>query len=218
MTFIAPRVLLQSFTCPHCRAITRHYWWGYADTVNANHLNEASLNVPGANVPIRMSRCEHCEGICYWHLDDLVFPLTSSAPPPNAHMPDDVLADYDEAAQILPYSPRGSAALLRLAIQKLCEQLGQSGKDLNTDIAALVKQGLPQLVKQSLDVVRVTGNNAVHPGHIDVNDKEIAVKLFPLVNIIVEYLIEMPEKVQALHGELPEKAIEQIDKRDGAQN
>ena len=63
-------------------------------------------------------------------------------------MPDDVRADYDEANSIANASPRGAAALLRLAIQKLCKHLGKPGKIINDDIAALVTDGLPPKVSR----------------------------------------------------------------------
>ena len=39
-----------------------------------------------------------------------------------------------------------------------CGHLGESGKNINDDIAALVKKGLNLMIQQSLDVVRVIGN------------------------------------------------------------
>jgi hypothetical protein len=38
------------------------------------------------------------------------------------------------------------------------------------DIGELVKAGLPLEIQQSLDIVRVVGNNQVHPGILDVRD------------------------------------------------
>ncbi|KQN73048.1 hypothetical protein ASF04_07910 [Duganella sp. Leaf61] len=130
-------------------------------------------------------------------------------------MPPEIQVDYKEAAAIYTKSPRGAAALLRLAVQKLMVQLGKPGKNINDDIAALVADGLPKLVQQALDVVRVTGNNAVHPGKLDADDTQVAQQLFPLVNLIVEYRISMPARVQELYDALPAGALNGIDKRDG---
>ena len=130
-------------------------------------------------------------------------------------MPADVRQDYDEAARIIAQSPRGAAALLRLAVQKLCIDLGGKGRKIDDDIKMLVSKGLLPLVQQSLDVVRVTGNNAVHPGQIATDDPEVAASLFPLVNIIVEQMISAPKQIAALYGGLPEGARAAIEKRDG---
>ena len=129
-------------------------------------------------------------------------------------MPVEVKDDYEEAARIYIKSPRGAAALLRLAIQKLMIHLGQDGKNINDDIAALVAKGLPPLIQQSLDVVRVTGNNAVHPGQLDANDSKVAEQLFPLVNLIIEYQISLPKRSKELYDALPDGARAAIDKRD----
>lgn len=117
---------------------------------------------------------------------------------------------------ILDLSPRGAAALLRLGIQKLCQHLGETGENLYHDIAALVKKGLDVRVQRALDVVRVIGNNAVHPGHIDLrDDRATAEKLFGLVNLIAERMISQPKHVQELYESLPEGARKAIEKRDG---
>jgi hypothetical protein len=130
-------------------------------------------------------------------------------------MPDDVKADYDEARAIVSASPRGAAALLRLAIQKLVARLAPSAKDLNGGIGDLVRIGLPRKVQQALDVVRVVGNNAVHPGQLDLrDDREIAEALFGLVNLITEVMIVQPGSVDRLFAALPPSAREAIERRD----
>jgi len=70
-------------------------------------------------------------------------------------------------------------------------------------------------VQQALDIVRVTGNNAVHPGTIDLkDDRSIAITLFELVNMIVERMIAAPDKIKKMFGGLPPNALEGIQKRD----
>lgn len=144
----------------------------------------------------------------------MVYPSHGNAPIPNPDMPEDVKEDYEEAATICTQSPRGAAALLRLAIQKLCVDLGGKGKNINEDIKEFVKKGLPEKVQKSLDIVRVVGNNAVHPGQIEIDKPEVAGKLFELVNLITDYMISMPKKVDATYSELPDAAKNAIDQRD----
>ena len=93
--------------------------------------------------------------------------------------------------------------------------LGEKGKNLNENIASLVKKGLEGDIQQALDIVRVIGNHAVHPGQIDLNDnKAIATALFGLVNLIVERQIATPNRIKALFDGLPQSAHEQIEQRD----
>jgi hypothetical protein len=144
----------------------------------------------------------------------MLYPDTGRAPQPNPDLPESVNKIYLEAAAISTKSPRGAAALLRLAIQDLCQELGEKGKNINSDIASLVKKGLPDRVQQALDIVRVTGNNAVHPGQIDVDDPNVAAHLFDLINVIAEYTISMPSRISELYSELPTSSLEQIEERD----
>jgi hypothetical protein len=166
-------------------------------------------------INLHLSRCFNCREISVWVYDRLLFPPELNGEEPNEDLPPDVLADYQEARSILNLSPRGAAALLRLAIQKLCSHLGESGKDINADIARLVEKGLSPIVQKSLDVVRVVGNEAVHPGTLDLRDnRDTASKLFRLVNIIAERMISHPKHVDAMYDELPESKKAQIEKRD----
>jgi len=130
-------------------------------------------------------------------------------------MPDDVREDYQEAREVVAKSPRGAAALLRLALQKLMQHDGQKGKDLNDDIGALGAEGLDPRVQQALDSLRVVGNNAVHPGELALkDDADTAQGLFTILNYIVEQLIELPRRLEAMYDSLPEGARAAIDKRD----
>lgn len=162
------------------------------------------------------SRCYNCEEISLWIYDKLAYPQRGEAPPVNPDIPEDIRRDYDEASTILDFSPRGAAALIRLAIQKLCKHLGQPGENINADIKALVAGGLDHRVQKALDVVRVIGNNAVHPGQIDMrDDRALAETLFRLLNLIAEKMISEPKHVDEVYASLPEGQRLAIEKRDG---
>jgi len=62
-----------------------------------------------------------------------------------------------------------------------------------------VSKGLDPLVQQALDIVRVIGNEAVHPGVMDLkDDRETAATLFGLVNAIADQMITHPKTVKAM--------------------
>ncbi len=129
-------------------------------------------------------------------------------------MPKDTADIYNEARAVLPHSPKSSAALLRLAIQQVCQHLGKSGKNLNDDIGELVRDGLSPRVQQALDSVRVIGNNAVHPGSIDFEDNPHLVEThFKLVNFIREEMITRPREIREIYDSLPQNQLEQIEQR-----
>ena len=165
---------------------------------------------------LHLSWCFNCREFSVWVYDKLVFPESRHGPPPNPDMPDNVKVDYEEASKILNLSSRGAAALLRLAIQKLCVHLGETGENINDDIGSLVQKGLPESIQKALDSVRVIGNEAVHPGTIDLkDDSTTAAGLFRLVNIIVEQTISNQKHIDEFFEKLPEAKRKAIEKRDG---
>jgi hypothetical protein len=162
-----------------------------------------------------VSKCYSCKALALWVYDLPVFPPTTFNAEPNGDLSDDIKLDFLEAAKIVDLSPRGAAALLRLCVQKLCLQMGEAGKNIDTDIASLVKKGLEPRLQQALDYVRVIGNEAVHPGQIDLrDDRETATKLFQLINIIADAMISRPKQIAALYGTLPDSKLKAIEKRD----
>lgn len=177
------------------------------------YSGNAHTDIFNANV----SLCFNCNEIAIWAGSSMAWPVQNNAPAPNPDLPEDVRLDFDEAGRIMQLSPRGAAALLRLAIQKLCKELGGKGRNIDDDIAALVKQGLDVRVQRSLDIVRVIGNEAVHPGQIDLRDDvATAEKLFSLVNIIADTMITQPKHIEEMYEGLPESKRAAIERRDGA--
>lgn len=180
------------------------------------------------NTEFQISTCGHCQKNACWlgiakdqggnfTTGRMIEPIVQAAPPPHSEMPPDVVTDYREAMTVVSDSPRAAAALLRLAIQKLCKELGEPGKNINDDIGALVKKGLPPEIQQALDIVRVVGNNAVHPGELSVADvTSVSASLFELVNYIVEDRIARPKKLASMFSDLPGAARAGIASRDKA--
>jgi hypothetical protein len=198
-----PQFLADAFNCPLCGVYASQDW----NTVYAGKQLDS----------LRVAHCRHCSRFSIWLDANMLFP-GGGGPLPNPDLPEEIKADVQEAREILNLSPRGAAALLRLAIQKMCIHLGEAGDNLNDDIADLVANGLNPKVQKALDVVRVVGNNAVHPGEIDLrDDRETAGRLLQLVNLIAEQMITEPRRVDEIYETLPAEQREAIERRDSPQ-
>lgn len=216
MTKHHPPVLAgKAFNCIYCDVYAAQRWFGLLVRTSS------SANAPGlAPVPdLTKCLCSQCGKSSFWYKDRMIIPAASTAPPPHTDLPDDCKSDYDEARSVVSLSPKAAAALMRLVIQKLMKKLGESGENINNDIKSLVAKGLPPLVQKALDFCRVVGNNAVHPGEINLDDTpEVAYQLFAMVNFIVQDRISRPKEIEAMFDSLPEGAKEAIAKRDTAAN
>ena len=161
--FVAPEYRSKTFHCPHCK-VYAHQEWVIPEFYDENDEEYHRIQ------RLVLSYCVSCSKYSLWVNKELIYPLSSIAPFPVDDMPDDVKEDFMEARNIVYASPRATAALLRLALQKLMPYLGEKGQNINEDIGNLVKKGLPEKIQKALDSLRVIGNNAVHPGHIDLKD------------------------------------------------
>lgn len=194
----------EQFHCIYCGVYAKQEWgvlcFGY---------NNASVS------PVSTSICAHCKKISYWCDRKMIIPSDSTIQPPHPDMPEEIISEYNEARSIFGQSPRAAAALLRLAVQKLVTVLGEKGENINQDIKALVTKGLPVQVQQALDFCRVVGNNAVHPGEINLQDSpDIAQHLFNMINYIIEDRITRPKQIEDLYRLLPDGAKKAVEKRD----
>lgn len=210
--YIQPSITANSYTCPHCNTISQM-------ESQCHHFNSDLYTYKSGGLGIRnrltIHRCQCCGRKIIWNDDTYIYP-DIVAEEPNPDMPEEVKQLYNEAGLIYNKSPRAACALLRLAIDRLCNELGETDRDINKNIGELVKKGLPASVQQALDVVRVVGNRAVHPGQIafDVDDVGTATMLMRLLNIIVSRMISEPKEIAGLYDQLPESVKQSITKRD----
>jgi len=213
----SPKQATEKFHCPHCGVYAKQFW---AHIHAGNYTNYTSIHSLAKfdetlDQKWTISNCEHCQEKIIWLEKGIIYPRSIPVSLPNDDLAEDIKKDYLEAANIFNDSVRSSAALLRLALQKLCKQLGEKGENINDDIGAMVKKGLNPLVQKSLDSLRITGNNAVHPGEINFEeDPGKVLKLFELINFIAEKMITEPKEITGFYEELPNSAKEQIKKRD----
>jgi hypothetical protein len=209
----APVFQLAAFHCPHCGTYAKQSWFNFVHATFSDAGGQ-TVYLHGMSV----ARCDACNGFSLWQSGKMIYPISSITELPNDDLPPELLDDYNEARNIFQFSPRGSAALLRLLIQKLCKALGEKGSNINDDIAELVKKGLPVSIQRALDSVRVIGNEAVHPGELDLrDDPELAASLFSLVNLIVENRITNEKRIAEIYAKLPAEKVAAIEKRDGGE-
>jgi hypothetical protein len=226
--YFPPKHGERKFHCAHCGVYAEQKWshmnacgdeyttkgdWG--NIVNRSNILNTSKFTDKLPEHYTISRCEHCLGLTLWHKGSMILPRIISVTQPNEDLSDDIKQLYNEAANILQDSPRAAAALIRLALQVLCKELGEKGKDINDDIKSLVAKGLDTRVQKAMDSLRVVGNNGAHPGEINLNEnRDKVVKMFDIINFIAQKMITDPKELDSFFDDLPDGAKKAIEKRD----
>lgn len=206
--YYPPKYKARLFHCVHCGVFAAQQWKKFS------YVNMRGITLEYDTMVYCI--CSHCGEWSFWYDGRMIVPSEAPVPPAHADIPEACKADYDEARDIVARSPKAASALIRLALQKLMQELGEEGKNINDDIGSLVSKGLPIEIQQALDYCRVVGNSAVHPGELRLDDTpDIAYSLFEMLNMIVEERITRPKKIAALYEKLPEGARQAINKRDG---
>lgn len=225
--FIKPLYGEQSFNCPHCLAFAHQAWFqvthdpfDYQNISVSSGLSNVDIPYLGVNGfltdnYVALSRCASCNEVAYWKDGKLVYPLASIAPLPNEDMPEDVRKIYNEAREVSILSSRAATALLRLALEKLLPQVGAKKDSIDKMIGELVGKGLPKEIEKALDSLRVIGNEAVHPGTINLDDNDsVSHALFKIMNIVVDRMITQQKEIDDIYSLIPESKIKGIEKRN----
>ena len=205
-----PAYRSRSFHCPHCGVFAEQHWEVllYKEFI----LNQGMPAIIDGK-KAEYSVCQYCKHPTLWSASNLVYPSLGGYPPPNDDLPDEVKKLYVEAGSVAQLSPRSCCALLRLALQELLIQLGESGK-INSAIESLDQQGLDSRIKEALHTVRVIGNQAVHPGKIDFDEFIDTNVLFELLNAIARDRITMPRERAEMYDKLPKGDRDFIEQKD----
>lgn len=224
--YVPPSYGSTSFNCPNCMAFAQQDWYEakYDNQASEYVLEAELLPSPLPNVGVNgfqtfnlaaMSLCYQCGNPAVWVNGKMVHPRSSMAPLPNPDMPENVKDIFNEAREVSSLSPRASTALLRLAVEKLLPQVGAKKDKIDKMIGELVGKGLPKEVEKALDSLRVIGNEAVHPGTIDLEDNtEVAFALFKLLNVVVDRMITQQKEIDEIYDLIPEGKLKGINDRN----
>ena len=215
--YITPEVGLPVFTCPYCSVTSQQEWAHIEFDID---YTEDRVQVTGGYYDkgqkwggIYTSWCTHCEKAALWDSTKIVYPVSGIFPPPHEDLPEDIKEIYNEAGSIANTSPRAASALFRVAIEMLLNHIGKKG-DINENIKKLVAEGLHPKFQKILDILRVIGNNAVHPGEIKFDDKTPIALFYEWINIVTDILITKPAEIERIYDSLPETSKQAIEKRD----
>lgn len=153
---------------------------------------------------LAIAECQNCWEVSIWLYEEMLFP-DEYGPPPNPDLTEEIKKDYREAAAIAKRSPRGACALLRLCLEKLCDHLGARGGKTSDKIGWLVREkNLSTTVEQAFRAVRVVGIDAAQPRQLDLrDDKETALSLLTLVNLVADFTITQPKRIREMYSNLP---------------
>lgn len=195
-TYVKPNANSQAFTCPHCGVLAEQLWCLLTRVVSTNMRREDSNSMIGT--------CRNCDKLTIWLGDDydeksMVYPTTGNAKLPNEYMPEYIQKDYCEARDIVSRSPRAACVLLRLCIEKICDEQEAEGDSLAKKIEKMMEKGISLEINDAFTSVRIIGNDAAHPREINLaDDIDTATMLFDIVNYIVEDIYAKQARIKEI--------------------
>lgn len=205
-SYVPPEFKKDDFHCPYCNVHATQYW------LQLNRNTKSGIYVHNE---YWVSACNNCDNVAIWYKGKMVYPIMRTAPPPNEDLPQEIKDDYNEARDIADRSPRAACALLRLCIEKICNEKVSGSGNLNEKIGKLVDQGLDSRIQRALDAVRVIGGQAIHSLVMDLkDDKDTAKSLFEVVNLVANWAYTQDKKISKIYDSLPGDKKKAIERRD----
>ena len=149
--YIEPATGKNSFTCPHCGVISLMHFHciSYIDKKVIGFQEDKHAG----NSWVQVATCHNCAKHIVW-VDNIYAYPDIVAEEANPDMPEEVKQLYNEAGLIYNKSPRAACALLRLAIDRLCNELGETDRDKNDNQGVLQSDPEDFIVDQRLVVLQ----------------------------------------------------------------
>lgn len=196
-------------SCPHCGVTVRFE----AARAAVNRTAVSGLFVDGGP-SIACCRCPSCRqnivSLSVGEREWAVWPPVPNRSPIHPDVPTEIKNDFEEAALVLPWSPKASAALSRRCLQAILISRGASkGKSLYRQIDEL-QHTYPSYVSTYVDNVRRLGNIAAHPEEdvtgqvLDVEDDE-AEWMLELLEALFDHYFAKPAEAAAKAAKLKGK-------------
>jgi len=164
--------------CPHC-SIHFHSEWQKGFVRYGNPPLSDIIDEIKGHWSYRATICPECNGrtieltLCNGSLEPLaewrqVHPIGANRGPVPSQVPNSVGQDYTEACNVLPISPKASAALSRRCLQTMLRAHGYKAKDLAKEVDLLLaetdpRKALPSKLRDTIDAIRNFGNFSAHP-------------------------------------------------------
>ena len=140
--YVAPSILGEAFHCMHCGVLSRRAW--------ISLVTDAST--PFNRVYSGYSRCvcRNCHDASIWNQSEerCVDPVIGGGPRPHVEMPEEHQGRLRGGTPNRRPITAGGLCAPQALRQKLCQDLGEKGEDIDKDIAGLVKKGLPRTYRR----------------------------------------------------------------------
>ncbi len=142
---------------------------------------EAAISIPDSPLTeiASITLCPKCHRGIVGHavyLDDIhdfidreiVYPVASRQIEVDLAVPEHLAAEFVEASNVLPISPKASAALSLRILQAILKEQGYTNRDLAKQVDAVLGETdahrvLPFYVRDKIDAIRNFGDFSAHP-------------------------------------------------------
>jgi hypothetical protein len=165
--------------CPHC-AIHFHDNWQSHHFYRTRDDGGKAVAISANADSLWVYRTAHCPGCKNYTFEIAaenkkfettwrqVYPTAANRGPVPTEVPPAIAEDYMEACNVLPISPKASAALSRRCLQNMLHQQGYVSRDLAKEIDLLSaepdpRKALTELLRTTVDGIRHFRNFSAHP-------------------------------------------------------